>query len=641
MADKLSGLGEECATLWVAMSTNLGRVPAALVRHFFETWHALRTLESEFGENRLSVETGDQRLAVIREEFTKIKSEFDGLGIPTPAVAPEVTPEVTPAVAPEVTPEVTPEVAPATAPETATVAIPPAPPLTPLMQSQERVKDSLREAIESPTVPAELAPSLSRLISDADTADAVKLDLMKTYAEAVLANDTDSIKRVGSVLGLGAPPTVFEPVLPTPATLSPAMSTIHPRLMSGAASTLVLGERAISQLSETTRALSLERNDAPTPENFKGGCALATEIDAAIEAQQTLSARLLPAVNGLKRAFAAYQQKTAGVAFVSDAEFRELAPRTESFSVQAGGGEEVIQLKKRIDANVAEIREAAVTVPTLVANTASLRSRLQTLRQTPRLPVPEPCGTPAPAPAPVPAPPPPPAPFVSTATLPTAAVPIEPVGTFSVENPLSPSKLRAMRLPSVAPPVVTPAVATGRTLNPFGSPPAVATGRTLNPFGSPPAVATGRTLNPFGSPPADEPGAGTGLVPPPETPAGKWASARPFPQRQTPSTPPTMTLQDFDDQTPTPQAVVPPIEFKTKLPSFGTTIGSPLPGATGPIAAGTPGLGELARGFTSPVPSSRAGTVRAPKKGGRRTLRKKRLTVHRDKKTNVRGPRRG
>ena len=359
MKRDLPALGEEIATLWDTMSGNLGRVPAPLVRHLFETWHALRTLEAEFGENRLSVESGTERLSVVREELAKIKSEYEGLGLgpqePVPAPTAPAPPD-------------------AISTETAAVPIPQAPVPAP--------------APPSPEAPAPQAPEPTQ-----------------------------------------TPASIVTPPSPGP----PPVSTIHPRLLVESRQALVSGERAAAQLNEPTRALSMEVADSPTPGNFAGGCALQDEITSAIDVRQTLVAQLVSAVNTLKRVFASYQRETAGIAFVSDAEFREGAPpRTTPLTVQAGGGETLIQLKKRLEPLLDTIRAGVRKVPGLVAETTALRERLRKLRQTPRLETPEACAqTPVPVSASSPAssPAPAPAPIVqSTETLPTAAV-----GSVSVD----------------------------------------------------------------------------------------------------------------------------------------------------------------------------------------------------------------
>ena len=676
MKRDLPALGEEIATLWDTMSGSLGRVPAPLVRHLFETWHALRTLEAEFGENRLSVESGTERLDVVREELAKIKAEYEGLGLAPPS--PEAS-----APAPE-----------AISPETATTRIPGPPPLTPLMKSQEETKAALRLALEAPSTRAELAPMLSRLLSEADTADEAKLDLMKTYARAAVENDEARIQSTGSLLAPQAsasqPP---EASLVTPPSPGPApVSTIHPRLLVESRQALVAGERSAAQLNEATRSLSTDIAGGPSLGNFAGGCALQDQVTAAISTQETLVARVIAAVNTLKRVFASYQRETAGMTFVSDAEFREAPPtRTTPLTVQAGGGETLIQLKKRLDSLLGEIRAGIRDVPALVAGTASLRERLQTLRQQPRLETPEPCSVPvsASAPAPsasVPAPGAAPPPIVqSTETLPVAAVPLEvPEGeTFQIENPLNafrrprPQSPGASALPPPVPPVpvsapVPPPVPGGTGLESrlaaartaaeaqMATPTEPATGtlsRLISEAQAPvpapvPQSPEAQAPVPVPAPPAPVP------APRPRTQAlfalGKNGDTlrlgdevvcdlynKRFPQRGTIS----RFIKKREDG-----ADVLYVEALTDTGSWNqpanactrvttSSVGTPIPGARGPLGAvGTPGLPEALGQLRTPLPAigSRAGTVRRSKGGSR----KKRLTSRRGNKTNVRGSRR-
>lgn len=519
MKRDLPALGEEIATLWDTMSGNLGRVPAPLVRHLFETWHALRTLEAEFGENRLSVESGTERLSVVREELAKIKSEYEGLGLGPQAPAP-----APPAPAP---PD-------AISTETAAVPIPP-----------------------SPEAPAPQAP---------------------VPAPAPQPPEAPAPQ---------APASIVTPPSPGP----PPVSTIHPRLLVESRQALVSGERAAAQLNEPTRALAMEVADSPTPGNFAGGCTLQDEITSAIDVRQTLVAQLVSAVNTLKRVFASYQRETAGIAFVSDAEFREGAPpRTTPLTVQAGGGETLIQLKKRLEPLLDTIRAGVRKVPGLVAETTALRERLRKLRQTPRLETPEACAVPVSASSPAPAP------IVqSTETLPTAAVPLEvpPGETFQIENPMRP------RVP--APTSQTP-VPGGTGLDPVE-----AERRTMELAGIP--VSSAAEL---------ESQAAAEL---PSLAQERLSGAQD-------------ALRMVNEARATGRALS-PAQLRESL-SRGR-IGSAIPGARGALGAiGTPGLGALAPNFTSAVPSSRAGTVRRSKGGSR----KKRLTSRRGNKTNVRGSRR-
>jgi hypothetical protein len=536
MKRDLPALGEEIATLWDTMSGTLGRVPAPLVRHLFETWHALRTLEAEFGENRLSVESGTERLSVVREELAKIKSEYEGLGLgpqePVPAPTAPAPPD-------------------AISTETAAVPIPQAPVPAPAPPSPEA------PAPPSPEAPAPQAPEPTQ-----------------------------------------TPASIVTPPYPGP----PPVSTIHPRLLVESRQALVSGERAAAQLNEPTRALSMEVADSPTPGNFAGGCALQDEITSAIDVRQTLVAQLVSAVNTLKRVFASYQRETAGIAFVSDAEFREGAPpRTTPLTVQAGGGETLIQLKKRLEPLLDTIRAGVRKVPGLVAETTALRERLRKLRQTPRLETPEACAVPVSASSPAPAP------IVqSTETLPTAAVPLEvpPGETFQIENPMRP------RTPVPAPASQTPVPApASQTPVPGGT-------------GLDPVEAERRTMELAGIPVSSaaelESQAAAEL---PSLAQERLSGAQD-------------ALRMVNEARATGRALS-PAQLRESL-SRGR-IGSAIPGARGALGAiGTPGLGALAQNFTSAVPSSRAGTVRRAKGGSR----KKRLTSRRGNKTNVRGSRR-
>lgn len=691
MKRDLPALGEEIATLWDTMSGTLGRVPAPLVRHLFETWHALRTLEAEFGENRLSVESGTERLDVVREELAKIKSEYEGLGL-----APQ-SPEAS-APAPE-----------AISPETATTRIPGPPPLTPLMKSQEETKAALRLALEAPSTRAELAPMLSRLLSEADTADEAKLDLMKTYARAAVENDEARIQSTGSLLAPQEPVPALasqppEASLVTPPTPGPApVSTIHPRLLVESRQALIAGERSATQLNEATRSLSTDLAGGPSLGNFAGGCALQDQVTAAISTQETLVARVVAAVNTLKRVFASYQRETAGMTFVSDAEFREAPPtRTTPLTVQAGGGETLIQLKKRLDSLLGEIRAGIRDVPALVAGTASLRERLQTLRQQPRLETPEPCPVPvsAPVPAPsasVPAPVAAPPPIVqSTETLPVAAVPLEvPEGeTFQIENPLNafrrprPQSPGASALPPPVPPPVPPVPATAPVPPPVpggtGLESRLAAARTAaeTQMATPTEPATGTLSRLISEAQAPVPQSPEAPVPQPPVPQSPEASA-PVPQPPAPVPAPrprtqalfalgkngdTLRLGDevvcdlYNKRFPQRGTIsrfikkredgadVLYVEALTDTGSWNqpanactrvttSSVGTPIPGARGPLGAvGTPGLPEALGQLRTPLPAigSRAGTVRRSKGGSR----KKRLTSRRGNKTNVRGSRR-
>lgn len=524
---------------------------------------------------------------------------------------------------------------------------------------------------------------------------------MKTYARAAVENDEARIQSTGSLLAPQAsasqPP---EASLVTPPTPGPApVSTIHPRLLVESRQALVAGERSAAQLNEATRSLSTDIAGGPSLGNFAGGCALQDQVTAAISTQETLVARVIAAVNTLKRVFASYQRETAGMTFVSDAEFREAPPtRTTPLTVQAGGGETLIQLKKRLDSLLGEIRAGIRDVPALVAGTASLRERLQTLRQQPRLETPEPCPVPvsasAPASAPsasVPAPVAAPPPIVqSTETLPVAAVPLEvPEGeTFQIENPLNAFRRPRPQSPgaSALPPPVPPPVPGGTGLE---SRLAAARTAAETQMATPTEPATGtlsRLISEAQSPEAPVPQPPVPQSPEasaPQPPVPAPAPPAPVPQLPAPVTAPrprtqalfalgkngdTLRLGDevvcdlYNKRFPQRGTIsrfikkredgadVLYVEALTDTGSWNqpanactrvttSSVGTPIPGARGPLGAvGTPGLPEALGQLRTPLPAigSRAGTVRRSKGGSR----KKRLTSRRGNKTNVRGSRR-
>jgi len=96
MAAKLSKMTTSVAELWTTMAANMPRVPAKLVRDYFEVWHALRMLQADYDGNRLSIASGDERFDVIETEFKRILAEYTALGLPAPRAPPGPPPDPAP-----------------------------------------------------------------------------------------------------------------------------------------------------------------------------------------------------------------------------------------------------------------------------------------------------------------------------------------------------------------------------------------------------------------------------------------------------------------------------------------------------------------------------------------------------------------